>query len=201
MLVKRVVRPGRYLACRRYKCHLTSIATQFLGDGPADVEVIIVKQHHRPLGRHTCHDVIRCEDCSTSGSVDTEGALSADAFGGPFRVGCDGDVFRPEVVEQFMCHTDFQIKIDIGHLADLVGEIIRYPAPFGQSGQAPFLRYAPALLRCSASVKRYPRRPRARVASRPAGPAPTIRMLPSAALGAMRSGCQPRCHSSLMVGF
>ena len=42
---------------------------------------------------------------------------------------------------------------------------------------------------------------RARAASRPAGPEPTTRTVQSEPRGAIFSGCQPRRHSSLMVGF
>ena len=64
----------------------------------------------------------------------------------------------------------------------------------------------------SASVTPKPRSPAARAASRPAGPAPTIkRSLGSSSpcnegaagtgLGSMCSGCHPRRHSSPIVGF
>ena len=53
----------------------------------------------------------------------------------------------------------------------------------------------------SAIVTLYPRTPRARAASKPAGPAPTINTLSLSPFGCMRSGCQPLRHSSMKAGF
>ncbi len=89
-----------------------------------------------------------------------------------------------------------------GHALELPAAPVEHPAPGGKSRQPGLESQPPADVVGRfghAHLVAAPAEPSAH--SRPAGPAPTTSTDAAVAAGAMRSGCQPRRHSSPMVGF
>ena len=86
--------------------------------------------------------------------------------------------------------------------AELLFAVVHDANPHRQAGQCrfaphPAAEFAPRLQQCDAAASM----PRVLAASRPAGPAPTTSTDSGSLAGGAYSGCQPRRHSSPMVGF
>ena len=121
------------------------------------------------------------------------------------QIGAGGDdqMGIAEVEDLIRIERALPEDLDIRQLGELLQAMVAHPAPGAGMRQAAFARDPAAELaaRLPPGSPDSPAVPgRGRIRARPAPPPPPGSAL-SLRLGAMRSGCQPRRHSSPMVGF
>ncbi|MPL80185.1 hypothetical protein SDC9_26081 [bioreactor metagenome] len=141
-LFERVQRPVRDIGRGGDKGDAAAGLGQQLGHHPAHVIMVIVEDHHRALRQAPGHDVVRREDRHRRIGGHRHDMLTRDAIGAPMRPGRDADILEAEVEDLLRAQTAVEIGLDVRALAQLIGAVIRDPAPGRQPGQLALARDA-----------------------------------------------------------
>ena len=109
--------------------------------------MVVVEQHDLTPRQPSGHDVVGREDGHRRIGRDRHDMQPRHAIGPPVRSGRDADMLKPEIEDLARIKPAVEIALNIRPLRQLIGTVIRDPAPGRQAGQQPFPRDAPAQLR------------------------------------------------------
>ena len=205
VLLHRVHRPLRDARLGRHERDLEALAGEQLGQHAAHVVVVVVEQHDALAARPRAgHQVVGCQHLHARRRSGSGGRASGPTPSARQRgAGRDGDVVEAVLEHLVGGQLAPEGELDVRELLELPLAVVDAPGSTPRA-RAAAPRAAPGR-RARRRPRPAPRRSRACRAPAPPPARPGRRRRPAPSLsvvfGRIRSGCQPRRHSSPMVGF